>query len=182
MSRPRLFIVIGSASTRSSNQQLMEWLAPRLQDDFEVQLFTDLKTLPPFDPEQSVHRPPATIQAFRNCIDAASAVILCTPEYVFSLPSGLKNALEWCVATTVFTNKPLGLITASADGRKGHEELQRIMHTLMARFTAATTLLIPGIRSKMKEDGSLADPNTQEALMHFASSMKQLIHREEDAG
>ena len=68
--------------------------------------------------------------------------MICTPEYIFSLPSGLKNAIEWCVATTVFSEKPIGVITASADGQKGHEELQMIIKTVMARFTTETTLLI----------------------------------------
>jgi NAD(P)H-dependent FMN reductase len=39
------------------------------------------------------------------------------------LTSGLKNAIEWCVSTTVFSDKPIGLITASASGQKGHEDL-----------------------------------------------------------
>ena len=65
----------------------------------------------------------------RKDIERADGVIICTPEYIFSIPSGLKNVIEWCVATTIFTDKPTGLITASANGLQGHEELKLIMRT-----------------------------------------------------
>lgn len=74
--------------------------------------------------------------------------MISTPEYIFSIPSGLKNAIEWCVSTNVFSDKPLGLITASANGLKGHEVLQMIMRTLETRFNENTLLLIQGIKGK----------------------------------
>ncbi len=58
--------------------------------------------------------PPEAVLAFRKQIAAADGVLICTPEYVFTLPGSLKNALEWCVSTTIFSQKPTGLITASA--------------------------------------------------------------------
>ncbi|WP_262886208.1 NADPH-dependent FMN reductase [Sphingobacterium sp. 18053] len=36
---------------------------------------------------------------------------MCLPEYIFSIPSGLKNSIEWCISTTVFSDKPVGIIT-----------------------------------------------------------------------
>jgi hypothetical protein len=40
----------------------------------------------------------------------------------------------------------VGLITASADGEKGYEELQLILKTLTAKFTDETILLIQGVK------------------------------------
>jgi len=85
----------------------------------------------------ATHIPPGVnLMSFRNAPYRSYA------EYVFSIPNGLKNVIEWCVATTVFADKPSGLITASANGQKGHEELLLIMKTAMAKFTSETTLLI----------------------------------------
>ncbi len=87
-------------------------------------------------------------------------MIICTPEYIFSIPSGLKNAIEWCISTTIFSDKSIGLITVSASGEKGHKELQLIMKTAMSKFTDETTLLIPGIKGKFDEQNNLTDEET----------------------
>jgi NAD(P)H-dependent FMN reductase len=143
-------------------------------DDFRITVFGDLKTLPHFDPELSVGETPKVVRKFRADIEAADAVIICTPEYVFSIPSGLKNAIEWCVSTTVFTDKSLGIITASADGQKGHEELQLIMRTLMASFTEETTLLIRGIKSRIDAEGAITDKQTEDSLRNFVTGLRRL--------
>nr|WP_288933719.1 NAD(P)H-dependent oxidoreductase [uncultured Allomuricauda sp.] len=104
----------------------------------------------------------------------ADGIIICTPEYVFSIPSGLKNAIEWCVATVVFSDKPIGLITASASGEKGHEELKLIMKTVQTIFTEDTTLLIQGIKGKITVEGEITDDETERKLKKFMRSFKEL--------
>ena len=52
--------------------------------------------------------PPASVIEFRNALSGCDGVILCSPEYVFSLPGSFKNALDWLVSTTVLFQKPLG--------------------------------------------------------------------------
>lgn len=84
----------------------------------------------------------------------------------------LSNGL---LPTTVFSDKPTGLITASADGKKGHEELQLIMKTLMSRFTAASTLLIPGIKGKINSEGYIADEALKADLARFIDAFRDLV-------
>ncbi|MBA4197696.1 MAG: FMN reductase [Chitinophaga sp.] len=171
----QIFIINGSASSNSSNEKLIRLFVQQTKNIFSCTVFNELKSLPHFNPELSADNPPAIIQSFRQSIANADAVLICTPEYVFSIPSGLKNCLEWCVATMVFTDKPLGIITASAHGQKGHAELQLIMQTLSARFTEATTLLIQGIKGKMNEKGMLTDKTTVENLNSFIKAFTNLV-------
>lgn len=173
--KDNIFVIIGSASPNSSNQKLVDILAKLTEDEFNLTIFNDLKTLPHFDTDLSNGNPPKIIKAFRDKIEKADGIVICTPEYVFSIPSGLKNAIEWCVSTTVFSDKPIGLITASADGQKGHEELQLIMETLMAQFTDETTLLIPGIKGKINGEGEIIDAETADDLARFIDAFKALI-------
>lgn len=170
----KIFVINGSASDDSSNQRLIENFAGWTKDFFSLTVFNELKTLPHFDPELSADNTPEAIIDFRRGIETSDGVLICTPEYVFSIPSGLKNAIEWCVSTSVFSDKPLGIITASANGEKAHEELQLIMKTLMAKFTPATTLLIQGIKGKINGQGNITDNKTKDDLTNCINAFKEL--------
>lgn len=171
--KKNIFILIGSASRNSVNEKLIAIFINLTNDVFSFTVFKDLKSLPHFDPELSADNPPEAIITLRNNIKKADGILICTPEYVFSIPSGLKNAIEWCVSTTVFSEKPTGLITASASGEKAHEELQLIMGTLMSNFTN-TTLLIQGAKGKINNQGQLSDNKTKEELLKFIDAFKTL--------
>jgi len=173
--KKNIFIIIGSASRNSANEKLMDNLVKLTKGFFNLLVFKDLKTLPHFDPELSTDNPPKEIINFRKNIENAHGIIICTPEYVFSIPSGLKSAIEWCVSTTVFTDKPIGLITASASGQKGHEELQLIMKTVMTIFTVETILLIQGIKGKIDNEGQITHDKTKEDFVKFIDAFKRLI-------
>jgi NAD(P)H-dependent FMN reductase len=173
--KKNIFVIIGSASELSSNELLMRVFSRMTQKDFNVTIFNTLKELPHFNANLSTEDPPKPIAHFRESVLQADGVIICTPEYVFSIPSGLKSAIEWCVATTVFSDKPTGLITASAHGEKGHEELQLIMKTLDAKLTKDTTLLIKGVKGKINRDSQLLDPSTKDCLDKFITAYKYLL-------
>lgn len=170
-----LFIINGSASGGSSNQRLIDRISDVLKDDFEISVYNELKSLPHFDPKLSESNPPASIKELRTRIQQAEGVIICTPEYVFSIPSGLKNLIEWCVATVVFSDKPTGIVTASAHGQKGHEELQLIMRTIMAKFNDDTTWLVQGIKGKINEQGEITHEGTKHELTRFVAAFKRLV-------
>lgn len=172
-----IFAIIGSASENSSNQKLIENFETLTNEFFDITIFDNLKQLPHFDPNLSVENTPSIIIDFRKKIENADAILICTPEYIFSIPSGLKNAIEWCVSTTVFSDKPLGIITASASGDKGHEELQLIMKTLMTNFTPDTTLLIKGIKGKVNDLGEITDNHTKNIFLKFIQSYRDLVDK-----
>lgn len=173
--RKNIFVIIGSASSNSANEKLVDNFANLTGDIFTLIILKDLKTLPHFDPELSISNPPKEVMEFRKNICDADGVLICTPEYVFSIPSGLKNAIEWCVSTTVFSDKPAGLITAAASGQKGHDELLLIMKTVMTKFTVETTLLIQGIKGKINEQGQITDDKTKNDFTKFINAFKTLL-------
>jgi len=173
--KKNIFVIIGSASENSANEKIIGYLEELAKDDFNFIVFKGLKTLPHFDPELSIGLPPKEIIEFRNHVEHADGIVICTPEYVFSIPGGLKNAIEWCVATTVFSDKPTGIITASASGQKGHQELQLIMKTIGAKVTTETALLIQGVKGKVNDQGQITDDKTKKALTKFTNELKILV-------
>lgn len=173
--KKNILAIIGSASKSSSNLKLINCIEAITRDYFLLIIFDQLSSLPHFNPERSIENTPQEILNFREQVLNADGIIICTPEYIFSIPSGLKNAIEWCVATTVFSHKPIGLITASAHGQKGHEELKLIMRTVEAKFTEETTLLIHGIKGKIDANGNITDMTTTVKLNEFAAGFKKLL-------
>lgn len=170
-----ILAIIGSASRNSSNEKIVHYLSSLLPPSISLSIYPDLKLLPHFEPEQSIHQTPESIIHLRRAIEQADGVVICTPEYVFSIPSGLKNAIEWCVSTTVFSNRPTGLITASAQGEKGHEELKLLMQTLMADVSEDTQLLIQGVKGKVNEAGEITDAQTRDALKKLMEAFIQKV-------
>ena len=173
--KKNIIAIIGSASSNSANLKIVEQIALLTSKAFNMTIYNDLKLLPHFDPELSADNPPKEIVEFRKAIQNSDGIIICAPEYIFSIPSGLKNAIEWCISTTIFANKPCGLITASASGQKAHEELQLIMKTAMSKFTDETTLLISGIKGKFDEHGHLIDNATHKKLDDFINAFVNLV-------
>jgi len=174
--KKEIFVIIGSAAANSANEKLVVNFISMTRDYFNVKVFKDLKTLPHFDPKLTIENTPKKVIAFRNEIKKADGILICSPEYIFSIPSGLKNSIEWCVSTNVFSNKPTGLITASASGQKSHEELQLIMKTVMAKFTNETTLLIQGVKEKFDEQGNLSDLEIKKQLDKFITDFNNLVN------
>jgi chromate reductase len=173
--KKKIVAVSGSTRKNSSNFKILKFISEHINSDFEVEIFEDLEMIPHFNPDLDSENPPEAVAIFRHKIATANAVIICTPEYVFSLPGSLKNALEWCVSTTVFSNKKVGLITASASGEKGHEQLALIMKTIEADFTDQTQLLIQGIRGKLDFEGNITDEKTLVNLEEFIKNFEKHI-------
>lgn len=175
VNKKSIIAINGSASKNSTNLALLKLLAAFSKEYFELIIIESLNHLPHFQTELSLENTPQVILEFRKQIQESDGILICTPEYVFSIPSGLKNALEWCVSTTVFSNKPCALITASASGEKAHEELQLIMKTIEAIFTADTTSLIQGIKGKINKQGQIKDQSIIAELERLIMNLNFLI-------
>ena len=167
--------ICGSASENSANLSILKWMSGLEETNFNLEIIDSLTDLPHFKTKLTEENTPNEIVILREKITKADGIIICTPEYIFSLPSGLKNMLEWCVSTTVFTDKPMILVTASTMGIKGHTELKLIMETIQGKFTNETTLLIEGVKEKVDKTGNILDKNIEIQLLKLIESFKGLL-------
>jgi len=158
--KPKLLAISGSSRKNSSNGIIIKYITSRLDSDFVVDVFDSIDQLPHFNPDRDQSDPPAIIEDFRSRIKEAEAILICTPEYVFSLPGTLKNALDWTVSSVVFKGKEMFVIVAAASGLKAMESLQLILTTLEAKVDHTAQLTIPGIRGKINQFGTITDQDT----------------------
>lgn len=151
----------GSASADSSNLHLLKLVAGIIPDSANYDVYDDLQSLPLFNADQALGVLPKPVQDIHWKIRNSDLIIISTPEYIFSVPAGLKNLLEWCVSTSVFSGKRLALVVASAHGEACFHLLKHILRTIEAILPDEHCLLIQGIRGKMSSAGEFIDAATQ---------------------
>jgi chromate reductase, NAD(P)H dehydrogenase (quinone) len=174
MSNKNILAICGSAGEQSACLSILRFITDIAGNGLKLTIFDGLRDLPHFRPELTMENVPKQVLSFRELVSNADGIIICTPEYVMGIPSGLKNAIEWCVSTTLFYQKPVGLITASLSGLNSHEQLQVVMNAVNAFFKESTMLLIQGVNAKVK-DGRIVDEHTRASLMQFLVSFSQLL-------
>jgi len=147
--KKKLLAISGSTRSESSNLNLIKAIVPLVEDRFSITVFEGLAELPHFNPDLDQARPPKQISNFRLQLRGADAVLICTPEYAMGVPGTLKNAIDWTVSSMEFSQKPVGLITASVAGEKAHASLLETLHIIDAEMTTNTQLLISFIQTKL---------------------------------
>lgn len=113
----KIIAISGSIRKNSINTKILLEIQKLAKNYFVLEIY-DITTLPFFNPDLDNHNPPEQVLSFRNKIKQSDGVLICTPEYVFSIPGVLKNAIEWTVSSGEFNHKPTAVITASLSGRK----------------------------------------------------------------
>ncbi len=176
--KKQILAISGSIRKNSSNEAILKLIAKLYADDLEFLVYHDIDELPYFNPDLDYEMIAESVKSFRELIEKADGIIVCTPEYVFSLPGALKNALEWTVSTTVFSNKPFAFIVASGSGEKAFESLDVIMSTLLQyNIPESAKLLIQGGRSKVNEHGEIIDQKVLEEIKKVVDTLMMEIEK-----
>lgn len=174
----KILAISGSTRKNSTNEFILKAASGFFPEDWEIQFYNRIDELPYFNPDL-VNIPddiPEKVKEFYKLIEEADAVLICTPEYVFSLPGVLKNALEWTVSTTLFSYKPFAFIIASASGKKAFESMDLIMKTLLQEpVDENCKLLIKGVRGKINEDGTATDEQVAMEIKKVTDALVQKI-------
>src|ERR1700682_3120032 len=111
----RVLGVAGSVRSDSHNRRLLRVAAALLPPEAELVAFSGLKAIPPFDEDDEAF-PGPEVNAWREAVSQADALLFATPEYSSSIPGVLKNAVDWAsrpIATAALRNKPAAVIGAS---------------------------------------------------------------------
>jgi chromate reductase, NAD(P)H dehydrogenase (quinone) len=165
----KLLAISGSLRRDSYNTKLLRAAEELLPPGIEVELWTGLKDVPPYDEEDDVQPAPDAVAALREAIAEADAVLISTPEYNSSIPGQLKNALDWVsrpLATNPLRNKPVAVVGAST-GAFGavwaQAELRKVLAAIGARVVDAE-VAVGHAPTRFDDAGSLVDDALSEQL------------------
>jgi chromate reductase, NAD(P)H dehydrogenase (quinone) len=125
-------VVVGSASASSINRRLANALMRLGADRFS---FTGVRIddLPMFNVDIS-KAPPAAVLRMKGEIAAADGVIIVTPEHNRSIPSVLKNAIDWGsrpAGQSCWIGKPAGILGIST-GQTGTAAAQQHLRNILS--------------------------------------------------
>lgn len=112
----RVLGITGSLRRDSYNHALLREAAERLPAGAELIEFDRLGEIPPYDADLEELGTPEPVEALRQAIRGADAVLVATPEYNHSIPGALKNALDWAsrpAGQSALTGTPAAVIGAS---------------------------------------------------------------------
>jgi chromate reductase len=128
---------------------------------------------------------PADVITLGNAILAADGVVIVSAEYNFSIPGGLKNAIDWLSRMKdplPFANKPFAIQSATTGpvgGARMQYDLRRVLNGLDALILNKPEIFIGNAKSKVDEQkGELTDETTKDfirkQLANFAKFIEQV--------
>lgn len=178
----KVISICGSLRKGSFNRMLASALPGLAPTGMTIAVSPSIE-MPLYNADVQAQGIPASVTALADAIRAADGVIFVTPEYNFSLPGGLKNALDWVsrLKEQPFVGKPVAIQSASP-GQVGGARMQYDLRKMMV-FLDALTLNKPEIfvnncASKFDEKtGALTDEATQNFIKQQLEAFDKFIAR-----
>lgn len=128
-----IFAISGSVREQSTNSYLLEFLKENSPNNINIEIYNDLKNLPIFSIDNIVPAP-FIIQNLITKIKNHDAILISCPEYIHSIPGGLKNLIDWLVPFEAIIDKHIFLAHASHRGEDLLEQLRLVLRTVSFNF------------------------------------------------
>jgi chromate reductase, NAD(P)H dehydrogenase (quinone) len=178
--RPQVAVIVGSNRRESINRKLAQALAKLGAGKFDAK-FVRIDDLPIYNQDNEGNLPPEVVR-FKDQIAKADGVLIVTPEHNRSMPTVLKNAIDWGArpyGTSVWPGKP-GFITGTSPGAISTALVQANLRTVMLGL--GMTLLggesyIQFKPNLVDEAGNVTDENTKTFLQGFIDRFATLVER-----
>lgn len=127
-------------------------------------------TLPLFDQDVMDAGLPDAAAAMIKAVAGVDAILIVTPEYNWSIPGGLKNALDWVSRQKPMPTlgKPVAIWSVSPGllgGTRVHESLRQTLHCLGMNIMALPEVQIAGAKAKVDVASSLITDQTTEDFL-----------------
>ena len=176
MSNPvRILGLAGSLRQASYNRAAVRAAGTLLPAGATLEIF-DLHGLPGFseDDEKST---PAKIVELKQRIRAADALLFATPEYNYSVPGVLKNAIDWAsrpYGDSAWGGKPAAIMGASVGAgatMRAQYHLRQIFVYLDIHALNQPEVMIGNASSRFDASGNLTDDGTRERIRKLLEAL-----------
>jgi len=165
----------GSLRKGSYNKALLHAVSELLPNSAKLEIF-DLEGIPLFNQDLE-DRMPQKVKEFKAKIRAADALLIVTPEYDYSVPGVLKNAIDWAsrpFGDNSFDGKPVAIMSASPGiigGLRAQYHLRQILVSLNMHAVNIPEIIVASANKKIDENGNLTDKETRKRIKQLLESL-----------
>jgi chromate reductase, NAD(P)H dehydrogenase (quinone) len=167
--------IAGSLRTGSYNAAALR-AARDLAPEGMIVEAAEIGDVPLYDEDVRAQGFPAPVQRLRNRIADADALLFVTPEYNFSVPGVLKNAIDWASRPPdqPFNDKPTAIMGAGPGlfgTARAQYHLRQILGGLNAQLLNKPEVMIREAKARFDEAGNLTDEGTREHVRKLLEAL-----------
>ncbi|MBS0560229.1 MAG: NAD(P)H-dependent oxidoreductase [Proteobacteria bacterium] len=168
--------ICGSLRSGSLNARMLRAAAELLPEGVGLTV-APLHDIPLYDGDVEAQGVPAPVQALRDAIRAADALLIATPEYNHSIPGVLKNAIDWASRPPEqpFAGKPIAIMGASPGmfgTVRSQLHLRQVLVALDGRLLGKPEVMVGAAANKFDAAGRLTDETTRKHVAGLVEALK----------
>jgi chromate reductase len=174
----------GSLRKESFNTKLLRAAQELLPEGVTMDLVS-FENLPVYngdlDKPAAAERPDEVVK-FRELLAKADGFVIATPEYNYSIPGGLKNAIDWASRgqDSPLLNKAVALMGATP-GLWGTVRAQNAFHPIFQALNWTNVrkpeVFVANAGDKFNSEGALTDEATRKIVAQQLQALKEIIVR-----
>ena len=179
----------GSLRKGSFNTMLLKAAAQLLPTDVSMEIIS-IEDIPLYNADLDLpvakQRPPS-VEHFRKMLTDADGIVIASPEYNYSIPGGLKNAIDWASRgeDSPLLRKPIAVIGATT-GLWGTARMQVAFHNVFLFLDMKPVykpeVLVSQAEKKFDAKGNLTDEMAKKLLKQKLEALKEMIHLQTQVG
>ena len=178
MNKINILGIVGSLRKDSYNAFALKAAQELLPDGVTLET-VNLQGIPVFNQDDEM-APPNAVLEFKQKIMAADAILFATPEYNYSLPGGLKNAIDWGSrpsgqsAWKGKTAAIMGVSIGNFGTARAQYDLRKILVALDMPVVVQPEVMIGNAAERFDQKGVLTDKRSRELIRKLLSALVQL--------
>ncbi len=167
----------GSLRRNSYNRAALRAAQELVPEGVQIEIF-ELHGIPPFNQDEE-GQAPAQVSLLKTRIRAADAILFATPEYNYSIPGVLKNAIDWAsrpYGDNAWDGNPVAVMGASpgATGTaRAQYHLRQVFVFLNMHALNRPEVMIANAAQCFDEQGNLVDENARKHIRILLESLVQ---------
>ena len=176
--------IAGSIREGSYNRALLRAAQGLVPDGVTLETF-DIKGLPGFSQDDETN-PPGQVVELKQRIRAADAILFVTPEYNYSVPGVLKNAIDWAsrpYGDSAWTKKPVAVMGASVGTlgtARAQYHLRQMFVFLNMHAVNQPEVMVSHAHKHFDEQGNLTDEVAKKLIKQLLEELVSFAVRLSD--
>ena len=173
--------IAGSLRRQSFNRSALRAARQLVPEGVTLDIF-ELDGIPGFNQDEE-QNPPAKVVELKKRIRAAEALLFVTPEYNYSIPGVLKNAIDWAsrpYGDSAWSGKPAAIMGASVGNigtARAQYHLRQVFVTLNIFTINQPEVMIGNAAERFDAQGNLTDDKTKDLIRKLLHALAEWTER-----